>query len=89
MKTSLCVSAVVAVVMCAGGNSVWADTAIGGPRSTGVAVRTATSSGGSESVGGVKLALNGYTQAHDGTQAISQGKAATKPLRIGGPRSTH
>jgi|NOAtaT_6_FD_contig_51_4151415_length_402_multi_8_in_0_out_0_1 hypothetical protein len=92
MKNRIRLSAIAAVAMAAVTTSGWADSQVGGPRSTGVIAKPAVAKCDDDAINGAKVVMNEDGRLNDLWPASKQrcrNDGPAKAPRIGGPRSTH
>jgi len=92
MKKSIRLSAIAAVAIAAVATSSWADSPVGGPRSTGVVAKLALAKCDDDAINGAKVVMNEDGRLNDLWPASKQrcrNDNAPKAPRTGGPRSTH
>lgn len=92
MKTRIFLSAVAAMAIGAVANSAWANSQIGGPRSTGVIAKPAMAKCDDDAINGAKVVMNEDGKLNDLWPASRQrcrNNATVKAPLVGGPRSTH
>jgi len=90
MKTRIFLSAVAAMAIGAVANSAWANSQIGGPRSTGVIAKPAMAKCDGDAVGGAKVVMNDDGKLNElwsKSEQLCRRQESGKPPRIGGPRS--
>lgn len=92
MKNRICLSAIAAMAIAAVTTSSWANSPVGGPRSTGVVAKPAVAKCDDDAINGARVVMNEDGRLNDLWPASKQrcrNDTATKAPRAGGPRSTH
>lgn len=92
MKKRIRLSAIAAIAMAAVTTSSWANSQVGGPRSTGVIAKPAVAKCDDDAINGAKVVMNEDGRLNDLWPASKQrcrNDDAAKAQRVGGPRGTY